>query len=433
MQKEAAWLLGELSGLREKGLLDEATVQRLRAHYGPAAASVGLGWGMILLATAGAALIGLGIILIFAHNWENWPPAVRVALSLLPLLVGQVAVVAGLRRGRAWQEASGLFTAVAIGASIALIAQTYQMGGDLPRFLLTWMLLALPLVYVLDASAVAAVCWLLALGWAFASNDGNFWNPGASVQDILRLPTFLLLYCLPLPHLLRHVRLDRAGSRVAWMLRTSLPVLALGIFAASFGAGVSGLVLVYAALSAVAALAGARYFAAINGLWGNPMLSAGRFGVFALTLVAASRELLRTSDLPNSSLAPLVLILSATAFWLAWRGWQDGDRLLAPMLGLFAPLLGLEIALADRQAVLSLVVSHLYALGLAGALIRTGLRESKLGLANQGVLLVSALVLIRFFDSDLSYVVRGIGFIVTGVGFFAAVAWLRRQLQETPA
>jgi len=79
------------------------------------------------------------------------------------------------------------------------------------------------------------------------------------------------------------------------------------------------------------------------------------------------------------------------------------------------------------------VLAHLYALALAAALIRSGVAQGELPLANLGVLLISALVLLRFFDSDLSYVLRGVGFIVTGVGFFAANLWLRRRLRQGAA
>ena len=78
------------------------------------------------------------------------------------------------------------------------------------------------------------------------------------------------------------------------------------------------------------------------------------------------------------------------------------------------------------------MLAHLYALALAAALIRSGVAQGELPLANLGVLL-SALVLLRFFDSDLSYVLRGVGFIVTGVGFFAANLWLRRRLRQGAA
>ncbi len=435
MQKEPAWLLDELPKLIEKGVVDAAAAARLRAHYAQDAAEAGsrLGWGMILLATGGAALVGLGIILIFAHNWQNWTPEMRVGLSLLPLLAGQGASAWALRSGgRVWSEAAGLFTAIAIGASIALIAQTYQMGGDLPRFLLTWLLLAVPLVYVLDSSAVAAACWLLALGWSAA---GAHWWWGRSFGDMpdpLRLPLFLALFALPLPHLVRHIRLDRAGARVAWMLRTALITLAIGFVYVGHRDHMDALFVIYAGMAAAAVLAGQRYFAGVHGAWGNPLRSIGRFGVFVMALLMTHDDALRNLDWPRSSIMLLPLLLAAGAAWLAWQEFRAGDRLLAPVLGVLTPLAFVLPLLADKAMAPAVILAHVYALALAGALIRTGLSRSQLGLANQGAALIAALILLRFFDSDLSYIVRGVGFIVTGAGFVIATLWLRHHVRSVP-
>lgn len=428
MQKESAWLLGELAGLVSKDVLDAATAQRLRAHYSQAGGGARPGWGMILLATGGGALVGLGVILIFAHNWENWTPEIRVGLSLLPLLVGQLACAWALRSGnRGWNEGAGVFTAIAIGASIALIAQTYQFGGDLPRFLLTWLLLAVPLIYLLDASAVAAGCWLLALGWTVADMQDHWWGAGESLHDAMRLPVFLALFSLPLPHLLRHIRRDRAESRVAWMLRAALFAGLIGLACAGRRDDSDALFLIYTSMAAAAVLAGSRYFSGIDGLWGNPLRTVGRLGVFVLALACTSDDVLRRIEWPSSTLMVLPLLFGIAALWLAWQAFHDGDRLVAPLLGALTPVVFVLPLIGSQPA--AVVIAHLYVLALAFALIRSGLAQSRLDLANEGVALVAALVLLRFFDNDLSYVVRGVGFIVTGAGFFAATLWLRRRLR----
>lgn len=69
---------------------------------------------------------------------------------------------------------------------------------------------------------------------------------------------------------------------------------------------------------------------------------------------------------------------------------------------------------------------YLFALGL-GALV-VGIRSNRLGRANAGLLALSALIIARFFDSDLSFLARGIAFIVVGAGFLTAnVVMLRRK------
>jgi dipeptide/tripeptide permease len=56
-----------------------------------------------------------------------------------------------------------------------------------------------------------------------------------------------------------------------------------------------------------------------------------------------------------------------------------------------------------------------------------GLREDRLGLVNGGMLMLAGLIITRFFDSDLGFVVRGLAFIVVGVGFLAANMVLIRR------
>jgi hypothetical protein len=63
------------------------------------------------------------------------------------------------------------------------------------------------------------------------------------------------------------------------------------------------------------------------------------------------------------------------------------------------------------------ILLNVYALGLGVELIARGLRANSTARTNFGLLVIAALAIARFFDSDLSFVTRAIGFIVIGVGF----------------
>jgi hypothetical protein len=52
--------------------------------------------------------------------------------------------------------------------------------------------------------------------------------------------------------------------------------------------------------------------------------------------------------------------------------------------------------------------------------IRNGAVRNHLGILNYGLLIITAVILCRFFDTDFSFVVRGLLFISVGTGFFAA-------------
>ena len=57
-------------------------------------------------------------------------------------------------------------------------------------------------------------------------------------------------------------------------------------------------------------------------------------------------------------------------------------------------------------------------LALGVELIARGLRADSMTRVNFGLAIIAALAIARFFDSDLSFVIRAIGFIIIGLGYF---------------
>ena len=61
-----------------------------------------------------------------------------------------------------------------------------------------------------------------------------------------------------------------------------------------------------------------------------------------------------------------------------------------------------------------------YALWLGIDILARGIRSDSVARANFGLLLIAVLAISRFFDSELSFVTRGLGFILVGAGFLIA-------------
>ena len=163
------WLYGELADLVGKGVLPAESVEKVRQHYGELETGGGLRWAIVLFGILGGALIGAGILLLLAHNWDNLSRSVRAVISFLPLLTS--LALAGFvlwkrPESTAWREGVGIFWALAIGATISLVAQTYHISGDFPTFILTWALAGLPIVYLLHCSTAAILFWFGATVWA---------------------------------------------------------------------------------------------------------------------------------------------------------------------------------------------------------------------------------------------------------------------------
>lgn len=58
----------------------------------------------------------------------------------------------------------------------------------------------------------------------------------------------------------------------------------------------------------------------------------------------------------------------------------------------------------------------IFALGLIT--VKIGTDKFHFGILNYGLLIITALVVCRFFDTDMSYVIRGLLFVSVGAGFF---------------
>ena len=85
----------------------------------------------------------------------------------------------------------------------------------------------------------------------------------------------------------------------------------------------------------------------------------------------------------------------------------------------------LLIGLSDPLISRGLTNVLLLALGIYT--IREGAIANKLWKMNYGVMIVSLLIICRFFDTDMSFVIRGLLFVMIGVGFFLTNYYMARK------
>ncbi|MEL7146878.1 MAG: DUF2157 domain-containing protein, partial [Bacteroidota bacterium] len=184
----------ELQMLIDASVIDEATAQRIRRFY-QERQEAKPNRLFIVFGVLGATLVGLGIILIIGHNWDQLPRALKTAFAFIPLVVGQsLGIYALLKRSdsMAWRESTAAFITFAVGACIAMISQIYHIQGELSGFLLTWSLLSLPLIYVLRSSVVSLL-YLVAI--TFYAYEVGYWvHPNTPPY------LYLLLLAAMLPH-----------------------------------------------------------------------------------------------------------------------------------------------------------------------------------------------------------------------------------------
>ena len=226
-------ILNELRHLIHAEVITEETAQKIKDYYKaqPTQPSNRL---FIVFAILGALLVGLGIVLILAHNWDVLPKSIKLAVGSFPLLAAQVLagyVLIKKPEGAAWREGSGTFLVFAIAICISIVSQVYNIEGDLDGFLLTWMCLALPISYVLRSS-FASLLVILGITW-YACEVGYFNYPNTNA------PAYWILLVLILPfYYFEFIRKNLRNNFFhfhSWFLVLSVTIC-LGVFAHDSGA-----------------------------------------------------------------------------------------------------------------------------------------------------------------------------------------------------
>jgi uncharacterized membrane protein len=143
----------------------------------------------------GALLVGLGIILIIAHNWDDLSRGIKTFLAFIPLILGQVALgytIFRKKESKTWREASACFLLFAIGACISLVSQIYNIEGNLGSFLLTWSVLVIPIVYI-ARSNIASLLSIILITYYLLESD--YWSYKRQFNFV-----YWLLFLAIIPH-----------------------------------------------------------------------------------------------------------------------------------------------------------------------------------------------------------------------------------------
>ncbi len=432
-RRRMRWLARELETLAEQGVIPGEVPERVRAHYAGRSENA-----FPVLGVLGAALVGLGVILILAHNWPALPALGRAGIALGGLLGAQALAAFALRREAAgsreavgWREAAGIVSTLAVVAAAALVGQTYHASSPVGPFLWQCSMLALPLVLVLRSRGGALLA--LVAGWTALFHDvfsgsvpHRFWLSASAVGAF----TAWL-----------HVRATgEPALRDVFLGWAAVSTLLLG---ATFNAGahlVAALVLVLATTAAgLYAWGGRRLDGADGGFLAHPALRLGGLAVGALIVTFSIGEAweIFSEDLdPDATLAGLLpsLVLAVGGGALAFGAARD--RLREGQWEDALPC-ALPLALAGGWAVTRVLGAEagalavtLYGLAVGVGAVLAGMREDAARRANLGLLLVGAVVGVRFLDDDWSFVVRGLVFVALGLAFLLLNLNMRRASAE---
>ncbi|MBI2813073.1 MAG: DUF2157 domain-containing protein [Opitutae bacterium] len=444
MDKNIRWLLTEIERWKADGLVTPEQADRLRQRYDqppvPATSATTLAapaesvpWGLLVFSTAGAIIIGLGVILLFAYNWAEIPKAGKLALVFGAIIAAHAG---GLRllAQPGWKpklgEALTALGTMFYGAGIWLVAQIYNIDEHYPNGFLFWALGALAMAWALRSTANGLLAVILLTVWggceAFDFRAPEFWA-------ILLVAGGLL----PLAWKQRSILL-LAATLAAIQFLLAVNVVHWGGGAHAFTATLAWAVLLVAAARLTDAdrpeFVGASTVMAFFGF-------GAFFGcAYLLSFHAAADGLLDWARQrgPRPALAHAfgwTLFTAGLAgwSWLARRSLRQKEFAihredwLLPIALLYC--FGLAGTGARDWALFVSWSFNLMLLGLAIMWIWRGCQESRVRPTVLGSLILSAVVLARYFDLFQSLAARGLAFILLGT-FFVAEAMFYRKMRQ---
>jgi len=412
----------QLPILKRNDVIDEKTAEKISSYYKIRQNESSGTTILTIVGSLAAILIGSGIILLFAYNWNEIPKWLRTCLSFLPLIGGQFLVFYSRVKNKstAWIEFSSILLSLAIGSVIALISQIYQIPGDLENYLLIWMLLILPLNYLTGSIGSLSIYLIGILFWCAFSQESD----GHAVY-------YWFLLGAVIPKLILLIKIEIHSNKtaiVSWLIVLNL-LIGTGI---SLEKVLPGLwILIYSLLLILSYLTGIIYFKDSHGGFNNPFKTIGSAGIVILSYIFTfkyfwddiglnnlSREWGKNETLAVFDYIILLILCILVSFLLVKKlSWNETKKGL-PFISIFIlALLSFLIGSIYDSVIPQLVMFNTYTLFLGAWIIFRGITLKHLLWINIGMLTVLLIIITRFFDIEISFSVKGIIFIVLGVLF----------------
>ena len=392
-------IVKELDELVKQQIIDQATAQRIKEYAENKKTDFTYHRLLAVFGTLGALLVGLGIIILLAHNWDFIPRWLKTFISFIPLLLGQLACGYLLFKKtlKPWYaEAVSVFTSLSVGLTIAMVHQVYNLPeNSLSSFIMLWTLLALPTAYLMKSRATVILYMIGVISLCFFGIEevSTYW---------ISIGQFILI----LPFFIRQVRQPNKS------LVTNIFHFLVAIYVSS-----AFIILLYH-------LNHLQDFSIYIILLAGIFIVIGKYlekqtyyniykllGIFTIVIFFFSASIYMRVE-PNSIYKFIKIGVMFALYAASLVKYFVLDKKKADII-LFYPIVYILCY------ILKVYIFYDLAIFIIGVwYVSKGLTSERFLLVNFGLLTISIEIGYRFFDSSLSFIIKGIVFILLGVGFF---------------
>ena len=413
-------MIKDLPELLKENIISQEVADRISEYYFKKKNKKGQNKLFLIFGVLGSLLIGLGIILIIAHNWDSLPRLTKSIFAFIPLVIGQLLCVFTLWKkngNKVWQESASTFLFFAIGASISLVSQIYHISGELSQFILVWMILSLPILYLLRSS-ISSMLYLI--GITVYACESGYWAYHNSEPYM-----FWILLLLALPYYVMIVKKTPESAFIQY--HNLLIPLTIVIVLETLAKGNSELMTIsYLSLFGFIMNLGELSILQKRDIHDKTFTVLGFIGTLVMLFVLSFNTFWNHLAKSNQNIGDLlftqamltVVVTTILAIYLLFKKYRtkevDGSNPIEFVFLLFIII----YILGSTMPLVAILMVNATILFLGISTIMKGLKSNHLGVLNLGLLIITILIACRFFDTEFSFLTRGLFFVAVGVGFF---------------
>lgn len=425
MNKNHQWLAQQIPSWVSANTITRQQADKLLSLY-PVRDSINL--GRLLLTAVGAIMIGLGVILLFAYNWDDMPKYAKLSVIFGSLITAHSLGLWFMTRNKLLSEGMFVLGTMLMGSAIFLVGQIYHLDTHYPDAFLLWSAGALLLAWALPSLPQAFMAIILVSIWHVTEVvDFNFSNQYALL--LILVAVFPLVWRLHSPILARFAS------------ATLLAGLALSILAEDASLIVITLIMTSSALISLKQIVcqyGNDEQKNIAIEIGKPALLVLIVTLFSLTFTNLIDNILLfefTSQSSNTYFWSALFISQISFAWLLLKKQLKGIVMLSELTVLIA-LLPLLISFIPYRNTLPVIyefiplVFNLILLISSVWLMIEGARQANKRHMVTGSLMFSVLAMLRYTDLFESLVMRALVFLFVGITLFIIGNIYQRNKKE---
>ncbi len=396
-------LKDELEGWQKDGVIESSQAEAIMRRYGIEKKTYKHGNVITALSTLAVILIGVGIILFFASNWELIPDPIKIVLLLSATFSAYYAGYVMRFEKQNYPMAGHALTflgSILVGASIFLIGQIFNINVEAHWLILLWFIAISPMGYVFDSRPTIGLNILTFTSWLALSVSSGY--RGMSSPLLLYLLFGIALYSIGQLHELTdkwaRFRMIYKGFGIFFIL---ISYLYFSIWPSEYRY--------------------ASYYPEQAGFLATTQFLYGAFAIIAVISILAN---LLAKEKLKSIQYEFYLLIAAFVGWIILFVINTYPELIYTTR---VEQYGKYFEMSKGLSILLFAVLSAFQIGLSIVTISIGYYKNEVGFVNIGIIFFALGVMQVYINHLRGMLPRGLGLIIGGIFLFFFATYLEKK------